>query len=104
MSACYGSDPQIWTDAYARTHQTNAMAAAICATCEDLLSCGRTAERLRKQIPSARLGTEFRPYGIWAGLLYDGSGRPPVRLTSSGAVVGGEAEAAPAAQRWKVTA
>ena len=95
MTACYGSDPEIWTDAYSRSHENNAMAAAICGTCEVRAECGRTAERIRKQAPTARAGTEWRPFGIWAGLLYDGTGRVPVRLTSTGAVTEGEAVAAP---------
>ena len=94
-AACIGIDPTLWTNADSRSRQTNTFAVQVCARCPICQDCAATAEHLRTKAirggGPAKEATEWRPHGIWAGMLYDGTTRSPVRPPQTAAVVpGGE--------------
>ena len=81
-AACLGIDPKLWTDADSRSRKGNTSAVRVCAGCPIRLDCAATAEHLRTQPFSGSKYEpliQWRPHGIWAGMLYDGTTRAPVR-------------------------
>ena len=94
IGACNGADPTLWTDADTGTRKGNTTAVRTCAACPVREKCAETAETLRTEIHRSgpgKMAAEWRPHGIWAGMLYDGTTRAPVRPPQTAAVVlGGE--------------
>ena len=93
-AACKGVDPTLWADADLSSHKRNRLAVNICIGCPIRQDCSDLAERLRTRPFSGSKYEpliQWRPHGIWAGMLYDGTTRAPVRPPQTAAVVpGGE--------------
>lgn len=76
ICAAHDSQGEMWTS---RRPNDQQLAAALCTDCPVRARCHAYAEQLRT-IPISRHDPNPRPWGVWAGVLYDGTGRAPIAL------------------------
>ena len=84
--ACHISkvDPDAWAAADTNNPKMNVIAARICIGCPARFECGKMAERARtRDTLRANGATTWKPYGIWGGVLYDGTSARPKAIRVS---------------------